>query len=227
MSKTVPYQIAIVGGSGKGKTMAFRNMNPQTCGFINMEKKPLPFINNFKFYCTPKNWQEAYQKLIEYAKDPEITEVVFDSISSYIDSVLKLARETKKGYDQWNLYNETISQLLEIITLYPKDLIVTAHYELKEVDGGAYTEKRIGVKGSEHSKVGIERIFTIVNYAESKMNVDNKIEYTLRLNTLGSDTAKTPPMFVEAFGDNVNEIPNDANLLLSTIRKTLINSTKA
>ena len=47
---SIPYQIAIVGMSGKGKTMAFRNMNPETCGFINAEGKPLPFINKFKHY---------------------------------------------------------------------------------------------------------------------------------------------------------------------------------
>lgn len=96
MSNT-PYQIVIVGGSGRGKTYSFRNMNQDTCGFINVENKPLPFINKFKHYFTPKNWKEAYDKLIEYAKNPEITEVVFDSFSSYMDSVLKTARDTKKG----------------------------------------------------------------------------------------------------------------------------------
>lgn len=92
-----PYQIAVVSASGKGKTMSFRNMNPETCGFINAEGKPLPFINKFKHYCTPNTWTETYQKLIEYGKDPEITEVVLDSFSAYIDSLLKTARETKKG----------------------------------------------------------------------------------------------------------------------------------
>ena len=90
-----PYPIAIVGSSGRGKTMAFRNMNPETCGFINCENKPLPFINKFKHYCTPSTWQETYQKLIEYGKNPDITEVVLDSFSAYIDSLLKTARETK------------------------------------------------------------------------------------------------------------------------------------
>ena len=94
---TTPYQIMIVGSSGKGKTYSFRNMNPNTCGFINMEGKPLPFINKFKYYYSPNSWQDAYTKLIEFAKIPEITEVVFDSFSAYMDSVLKTARETKKG----------------------------------------------------------------------------------------------------------------------------------
>ena len=84
---TTPYQIMIVGSPGRGKTYSFRNMNPETCGFINMEGKPLPFINKFKYYSAPNGWQDAYNKLIEFAKDPNITEVVFDSFSTYMDAV--------------------------------------------------------------------------------------------------------------------------------------------
>ena len=92
-----PYQIALVGMSGKGKTMAFRNMDPETTGFVNLEAKPLPFINKFKHYSIPKNWQESYQKLIEFAKNDKIDVVVLDSFSAYVDSLLKTARETKRG----------------------------------------------------------------------------------------------------------------------------------
>lgn len=145
---TTPYQIMIVGSPGRGKTYSFRNMNPETCGFINMEGKPLPFINKFKYYSTPNGWQDAYVKLIEFAKIPEITEVVFDSFSTYMDSVLKTARETKKGFDVWNLYNEEIAKLSYLFKRYPKDIFVTAHYEWIQNEGGAI-EKRIKVKGRQ------------------------------------------------------------------------------
>ena len=97
MTKQIPYQIAIVGQSGKGKTMTFRNMNPETCAFINMEGKPLPFENKFTKYFMPDTWQECYQNLAECYKDETITEVILDSFSAYVDSLLKTARETKKG----------------------------------------------------------------------------------------------------------------------------------
>lgn len=145
MTKQV-YQFAIVGMSGKGKTMCFRNMNPEITGFINAENKPLPFINKFKHYSTPKDWQETYQKLIEFAKNPEITVVVLDSFSAYVDSLLKTAREIKKGFDVWNFYNEEIGKLMYIIKRYPKDIFVSAHYEWVETEEGAI-EKRIAVKG--------------------------------------------------------------------------------
>ena len=41
------YKVLLVGGSGKGKTFAFRNLDPKTTGFINVEDKPLPFKNEF------------------------------------------------------------------------------------------------------------------------------------------------------------------------------------
>jgi ABC-type dipeptide/oligopeptide/nickel transport system ATPase subunit len=214
------YQFAIVGSSGRGKTMSFRNMNPETCGFINMEGKPLPFINKFKHYAAPMIWQDAYNKLVEFAKIPEITEVVFDSFSGYIDSVLKTMKETKRGFDVWTDYNTEIGKFLFIVKRYPKDLFVTAHADMVNTDEGI-AERRIAVKGNEWNKVGIEKDFTVVNYAGVKI-VDGKKEYVLYLNSDGKDSSKTPPFIVEQLG-NVEYIPNDANLLLSAVRQALNN----
>lgn len=214
-----PYQFMIVGSSGKGKTYSFRNMNTKTCGFINMEGKPLPFINKFEHYYVPNNWQDAYSKLIEFAKDPNITEVVFDSFSAYMESVLRTARETKKGFDIWNFYNEEIGKLMFIVKKYPKDILLTAHYEWVEADEGA-VEKRIAVKGKEWKGM-IEKEFTIVTYADTQLK-DNKPVYSLKLNTDGKDSAKCPPVFLV---DEKNLIPNDSNELLSHVRN-ILNSNK-
>ena len=213
--KTTPYQIALVGMSGRGKTMAFRNMNHETCGFINIESKPLPFPNKFEHYCTPNNWQETYQKLIEYAKNAKITEVVLDSFSAYTDSLLKTARETKRGFDIWSFYNEEIGKLLYLIKKYPKDIFVTAHYEWVETEEGA-VEKRIMVKAKEWRGM-VEKDFTIVNYADLKV-VDNKRIYSIQLNSDGKSSAKTPPMFLT---EGEEEIENDMNLFLNKIRNIL------
>ena len=95
--------------------MSFRNLDPEVTGFINLENKPLPFINKFKHYSTPNDWKETYQKLIEYAKNPAIKVVVLDSFSAYVDSLLKTARDTKRNFDIWNYYNEEIGKLLFLI----------------------------------------------------------------------------------------------------------------
>jgi len=211
------YQYAIVGGSGKGKTMSFRNMDPNQTGFINAEGKALPFINKFKYYSTPKDWQETYQKLIEFAKNPEITVVVLDSFSAYVDSLLKTAREVKRGFDVWNFYNEEIGKLLYIIKRYNKDIIVAAHYEWVETEEGAI-EKRISVKGKEWKGL-VEKEFTLVHYADMKVNTDKKRQYFFTLNSDGKSSAKTPPMFLE--NDLQNEAENDAWLFLQNVRKVL------
>jgi hypothetical protein len=64
----------------------------------------------------------------------------------------------------------------------------------------------------------IEKEFTIVVYSEMK-KLDKVREYYFRLLNEGNDSAKTPPMFVEALGGD--EIPNDCNALLQTVRKVL------
>lgn len=215
----IPYQIAIVAPSGKGKTMSFRNMNPNTCGMINSESKPLPFINKFKHYCTPSTWQETYQKLIEYGKNVEITEVVLDSFSAYTDSLLKTARETKKGFDVWNMYNEEIGKLLFLIKKYPKDIIVTGHSANVETETGVM-ERRMAVKGNEWNKTGVEKEFTIVAYADI-MRQDGKRDFVLNLLSDGITSAKTPPIFLP---EGKEVIPNDCNEFLSHIRNILSNS---
>ena len=174
------YQFALVGSPGRGKTMSFRNMDPENTGFVNAENKPLPFINKFKHYSAPNNWQECYQKLIEYAKDDTIKVVVLDSISAYFDSLLKTANDTKKGFDIWNFFNDEVSKLMYIIKNYPKYLAVTAHYEWVETDEGAI-EKRIMVPGGRH-KGKIEKDFTNVLFSDLIM-VDEKRKYLFQLNT--------------------------------------------
>jgi hypothetical protein len=65
----------------------------------------------------------------------------------------------------------------------------------------------------------VEKDFTVVVFNDVKF-VDNKQrEYVFKLLSDGTNSAKTPPMFVEALGSD--EIPNDAKSLLDAIRKTL------
>ena len=75
-------------GSGKGKTYAFRNVDPNTFGFINIENKPLPFKNNFKYNARPTSRIDSFNTIIEYAKNPEILAIGIDSFSAYTDILM-------------------------------------------------------------------------------------------------------------------------------------------
>lgn len=110
-----------------------------------------------------------------------------------------------------------IRSLMKLIKLVPKNVLITAHYQLVQIDGGNSTEKRIGVKGNEHNVTGIEGNFTMVIFADMKL-VDNKRNFIYKLITSGNDTAKTPPYLMEALGGE--EMPNDAQLVLNAIRTT-------
>ena len=215
-----PYKIAIAGSAGKGKTMSFRNMNPETCAFINMEGKPLPFINNFKHYYVPDTWQEAYQILINLYKNESITEVVFDSFSAYADSLLKTARETKKNFDIWNLYNEEIAKLLYLIKKYNKEIIISGHINNVESVNGV-EERRLAIKGKEHNVTGIEHAFSLVVFSDVFRDpLTNKPSYKFIFNSDGITTAKTPPIFLE---EDEEDMENDSFKLLTRVRDKLSN----
>lgn len=206
------YKIMLVGSSGKGKTYSFRNLNPETTGFINVEDKPLPYKNKYKYHTRCTTHIEVLKALIEYGKNPEINCIVVDSFSQYMDYVLKIARETKKGFDIWNLYNEEIAKFAQYIKAIQKEIFVTAHYEILNIE--AQSEKRIKVKGKE-VEGQVEKDYTIVLYADNKFNEKGIPEYYLILAGEGL-SAKCPP---DIFGDHVYKIQNDANYILEKIKE--------
>jgi len=91
------YKVLLVGPSGKGKTYSFRNMDPNTTGFINVENKPLPFKNQFKYHKRVDTHGQALETIKEYATNPEIKSIIIDSFSAYMDMVMTAARASKKG----------------------------------------------------------------------------------------------------------------------------------
>ena len=68
------YKVLLVGQSGRGKTFSFRNMNPDTTGFINVEDKPLPFKNKL---------------LPNYRKVFNFFESIFEPIINFLRNVIK------------------------------------------------------------------------------------------------------------------------------------------
>lgn len=206
------YKILIVGSSGKGKTDMFRNMDPDSTGFINVEDKPLPFKNTFKYHKRVTNYQEVISVLIDYAKNPEIKSIVIDSFSAYMDSVLSEARKTKRGFDIWSQYNEEIAKFHQLIKKINKEVFVTGHYEILDVEGSS--EKRIKVHGKENEGQ-VEKHYTIVLYADNKYDENGKAEYFLTCGAPGL-SAKCPR---DLFEGNPTKIQNDGKYILDNVIK--------
>lgn len=203
------YKVFIVGQSGKGKTYAFRNMNPDTTGFLNIEDKPLPFKNKFKYHSRPKNTIEVKQSLKEFADNPEINCICIDSFSAYVELLLGECRAAKRGFDIWSLYNEEIGKFLNFIKKIQKEVFITGHYEILSVEMNP--EKRIKIKGKEWEG-SIEKEFTVVLYSDNKFNDKGIPEYFF--NTVGEGTsAKCPPDLL----GNIMSLNNDCNEVLNKI----------
>lgn len=206
------YKILLTGGSGKGKTYSMRNLNPDTTGVINIEDKPLPFKNKFKYHSRPKTINNVKSVLKEYAENNEIDCIFIDSLSEYLNLLLAHARTTKRGYDVWNLYNEEVGKFLSFIKSIEKEVFITAHYEWIQDEGGA-KEKRVKTKGKEWEGV-IEKEFTIVLYADSKF--EDKIPKFFFTLTSEDSSAKCPP---DIFGNGVYSIENDCDKILEAIKE--------
>jgi hypothetical protein len=204
------YKVFLVGSSGDGKTYSFRNMNPDTTGFVNVENKPLSFKNNFKFHTRCNNSSDVLSAIAEYAKNDQINCIVVDSFSAYIELVLSEARRTKKGFDIWNAYNEAISMFNTYVKKVPKEMFVTGHYEILGIEGAQ--EKRIKCKGKEWEGL-VEKEYTVVLYTNKIFDERGKPSYSFL--TVGEGmSAKCPPAI---FGEDVMKIDNDSNFVLDKI----------
>ncbi len=204
------YKVLLVGPSGDGKTYSFRNMNPETTGFINVENKPLPFPNKFKNHKKCNSWQEAYETLAEYAKNPQIDCIVFDSFSAYTEMLLAEARATKKNFDIWNMYNDNIGLLLSRVKKVKKEVFITAHYEILGIEGAM--EKRVKAKGKEWEGL-IEKEFSLVLYSGKRLTDKGVPEYFYNAFQEGT-SAKCPPDLLKGL-----KIPNDTNEIFQDIKK--------
>lgn len=203
------YKILLVGPPGKGKTYSFRNLDKNKTGFINTEFKPLPFEGTFKFHAKPKKFAGAVKAIEDYASNNEVEVIVIDSLSAIFDMLIEEMRANFKGYDIWDNYNRSVTRLMNVIKGVQKEVILSAHYEIINIEGEP--EKRVKTKGKEWEGM-IEREFTVVLYADSKFK-DDRPEYFFRLAAEGSST-KCPPGI---FGEEVYRIPNDSAQMLSKV----------
>jgi hypothetical protein len=178
-------------------------MSETTTGFVNAENKPLPMDRNFKYYAKPKKFAGALKAIEDYAKNPEIDCIVADSMSAIFEMLLDEMRANFRGFDVWDNYNRGISKLMNLIKSVEKEMFLTAHYEIINIEGEP--EKRIKTKGKEWEGM-IEKEFTIVLYADSKFE-NEKPRYFFKLAAEGT-SAKCPP---KIFGEDVFKIPNDSN----------------
>jgi hypothetical protein len=205
-------KLAIVGPTGAGKSYLSKTADRDTTGYINMERKPLPYKEGgpFKFMGMPKNWASFKANLEKYGADPEIKQIIIDSQTMAFNTLNKEMAQNFTGFDVYKNYNRQVYEYIEILKNIEKDVIVFSHDEWLKVEGEG-KKRMMSVHGKEFEGK-IEQHFTIVLYTGTRMK-DGKPQYFLK--TFEQDTSTKVPegMFPDKNGNNHLEIPNDGKYI--------------
>lgn len=209
-------KVAIVGPTGAGKSYLSKTADRDTTGYINMERKPLPFKDGgpFKYMGMPKNWASFKANLEQYGANPEIKQIIIDSQTMAFNTLNKEMSQNFQGFDIYKNYNRQVYEYIEILKNIEKDVIVFSHDEWLKVEGEG-KKRMMSVHGKEFEGK-IEQHFTIVLYTGTRMK-DGKPQYFLK--TFEQDTSTKVPegMFPDKNGVNLLEIPNDGGYIFSSL----------
>lgn len=208
--RTYYGKVAIVGPSGTGKSYLSKFANRETTGYINIERKPLPYkAEAFTHEGRPKNWTAFMKNLKDYADNPEIKNIIIDSQTIAFNICQKEMQSNFSGYDIYKAYNREVYSYLELLKNIEKDVIVLSHDEVLKLDEGSKV-KRMTVHGKEFEGK-IEQHYTIVLYTGTRLK-EGRPEYFLR--TFEVDTSTKVPEGL--FGEEL-EIPNNAQYIFDAL----------
>lgn len=201
-------KVLVIGPSGYGKSYLAKTADPNSTGFINVERKPLPYKGNFKFTGKPKTWSGFLKNLEDYGNNPEIKQIIIDSQSAAFDTLHDEMKKAYKGYDTYSNYNKELVKYFNLMKDIQKDIIVISHDETVVEQG--YKQRKAKVHGKEFEG-RVEAQYTTVLFADKKL-VDNKPEHFLR--TFQEDTSTKVP---EGLFDGKLEIPNSAEYIFGAL----------
>lgn len=202
-------KVLIIAPSGYGKSYILKTA-PETTGFINAEREPLPFKGNFEFTGRPKTWDGFMKNLEDYGKNDKITHIFIDSQSMAFDMLHNQMRNLYKGYEIYGNYNKELHKYFDLLKNIEKDIIVTSHDETVAEQG--FKQRKAKVHGKEFEG-RVEAHYTIVLFGDKRLK-DGKPEFFLR--TFQEDTSTKVPE--DMFGKNL-EIPNSAEYIFSALKE--------
>lgn len=216
LERTYFAKVAIVGQSGTGKSYLSKTANKETTGFVNVERKPMPYKTEpFKNEGRPRNWTGFMKNLTDYIKNPEIETIIVDSQTMALNILNKEMSNMFTGYDIYKNFNKEVYNYLEILKNAEKDIIVLSHDEIVPIDGEKV--KRMSVHGKEFEGK-IEQHFSIILYTGTRIK-ENKPEYFLKTFEVGTSTKVPEGLFPDEKGNTLSEIKNDANYIFESLKE--------
>ena len=223
--RTFYGKVGIIGPTGSGKSYLTKTCDENITGYINMERKPLPYQDKvFNAMAMPKTWSAYKLALTDYgglgaepSKFKHLTQIVVDSQTMAFNTLMKEMAQNFSGFDVFKQYNRQVYEYLELLKSIEKDIIVFSHDEWLKVEGEG-KKRMMAVHGKEFEGK-IEQHFTTVLFTGSRMK-DGKPSYFLKTYEQETST-KTPERQFPNPKDNNNnflEFPNDGQYIFDCIK---------
>jgi hypothetical protein len=184
--------ILCIGKSGRGKSTAMRNLDPEKTFLINVLGKPLPFPSGIKYeekvnMCISSDPATIARTMMEVSRNPKWENLVIDD-GHYVMATEFMNKALEKGFDKFTLMAKHIFDIVILATKLRPGLKV--FFLTHEEDTG--TERKMKTLGKLlDDKVTLEGLSTTVLFSEVVAD-DTKRAYYFTTQSDGYTTAKSP-----------------------------------
>jgi ABC-type oligopeptide transport system ATPase subunit len=158
MTKTKERQyyakVAIVGQSGSGKSYMTKTADRKTTGYINFERKPLPYkAEPFKFEGRPSAWAGFRKNLQDYIKNPEVKAIIVDSFTMALNTLIKEMSSRYSGFDIYKFYNKEVYEFLERKVIFNTNESQLFHDSIKQKDNTDMIVEQMKLVKEKHTYI--------------------------------------------------------------------------
>ena len=203
--------ILCIGKSGRGKSTAIRNLDPQETFLINILGKPLPFPKGGRYQekdnmLVSTDAAKIRSTMMEVSRNEKWRNLVIDD-GHYVMATEFMSKALEKGYEKFTMMAKNIFEIVLLTTKLRPGLKV--FFLTHEEDTG--TERKMKTLGKLlDDKVTLEGLSSIVLFAEVFSENDKQMYY-FATQSNGYTTAKSP------FDMFPPRVPNDLELVSKRI----------
>jgi len=196
--------VMVIGKSGRGKSTALRNLDPDSTFIISVIGKPLPFQNGLKYVdkvnCLTQSNADTIRRIMKtVSDDPKFNSLVIDD-AQYIMCHEYMDKALVKGFDKFTVMARNIWEILILATKLRPGLKIYFLTHEEETTSGERKMKTLGKLLDD--KITPEGLSTIVLYSDVVGERDAR-KYIFTTQSDGFTNAKSP------YGMFPSQIPND------------------
>lgn len=201
--------VLVYGKSGSGKSRSLKNFASDEILYVNVERKPLPFRNKFKYTLDSCKTETIFEQLMKMPT-ANIKTAVIDDAGYIMTEYFMANHRNKKQGASFEMYDEIADKMFNLVSIVknnlPDDTIV---YIVMHEDTTEYGDTSLRTIGRMlDRKVCLEGMVTIA----IRCTV-SKGEHVFRVTTDGKDITKTPEDMFDK-----DEIENDLKKVDEIIR---------